>query len=255
MNSILLPHVMALAGYVDTCFLMVSHPFSEVSQKDIMHRLSVVHAVADALGLQQTGKLIARIREELKTSEVTDAYADKILEPLDNLQERIKDESESIKLLYIQPHLFKYYAPAEPLFGVAVSDRFPSATYDIEEAGKCFALGRNTAAVLHLMRVLEVGLHVLRKALKLPYDEKKSWNGVLVELKKWNEIEGSATKPKNWRRNRQFYSEAFVEFGHLKDAWRNHAMHARDKYDAERAENVMNHVGALMRHLATKLKE
>jgi hypothetical protein len=46
------------------------------------------------------------------------------------------------------------------LFGPKVAAAFPSqeATYEIQETGSCLALGRNTAAVFHLMRVLEKGL-------------------------------------------------------------------------------------------------
>ena len=106
------------------------------------------------------------------------------------------------------------------------------------------------------MRVLEVGLNAVRSSLKVPYSEKKSWNGVLIDLQtKWKKIEQRKRKPKSWRNDRQFYGEVFVEFDHLKDAWRNHSMHARDKYDEERAENIIDHVQRLMRHLATKLRE
>ena len=43
-----------------------------------------------------------------------------------------------------------------PVFG-----SFPSTKYDVLEALKSYALGRNTACVFHLMRVLELGLGAL----------------------------------------------------------------------------------------------
>ena len=42
------------------------------------------------------------------------------------------------------------------LFGNFVEDHFPSASPEISEAGKCFALARYSATVFHLMRVLEI---------------------------------------------------------------------------------------------------
>ena len=139
-------------------------------------------------------------------------------------------------------------------WGVA-SDCFSSAQYDMTEAKKCFALDRFTASVLHSMRILEIGLRALAESLNVPFGE-RDWRGVLNALQKeWKRRENLRRKPANWKRDRQFYSEAFVEFGYLKDAWRNYAMHARERYDEERAETIMLHVGSLMRHLATKLKE
>ena len=45
--------------------------------------------------------------------------------------------------------------------GQHVSDAFPSAVGDIKEAGNCLGAECNTAAVFHLMRVVELGLRAL----------------------------------------------------------------------------------------------
>jgi hypothetical protein len=55
------------------------------------------------------------------------------------------------------------------LFGAKVAEVFPAAISDIEEAGKCLALGRATAGVFHLMRIMELGLKVLARPLGIPY--------------------------------------------------------------------------------------
>jgi hypothetical protein len=47
------------------------------------------------------------------------------------------------------------------LFDAKVFSDFPSASFDFDEAGKSFALGRYTACVFHLMRVLEIGINGL----------------------------------------------------------------------------------------------
>ena len=64
----------------------------------------------------------------------------------------------------MQPRNVPYYE-TRPLFGPDVFNNFSSANDDIDEAGKCLALGRGTACVMHLMRVLEVGLAALASAL------------------------------------------------------------------------------------------
>jgi hypothetical protein len=62
-------------------------------------------------------------------------------------------------------------------------------------------------------------------------------------------------KPKNWKADEKFYSEAIAHFRFLKDAWRNYSMHVFERYDENQAESAFNHTKAFMRQLATKLKE
>jgi hypothetical protein len=63
-----------------------------------------------------------------------------------------------------------------------LGDRFKIAHKDAEEAGKCLAFDRNTAAVFHLMRVMEVGLRELAKSLNdssLDPRANPSWEKIL----------------------------------------------------------------------------
>ena len=62
----------------------------------------------------------------------------------------------------------RYYKAERP-FGDAVFDAFPSARFDIPEAGTCLAVGCNVAAAFHLMRVAEVGMRELGKDRPIPY--------------------------------------------------------------------------------------
>jgi hypothetical protein len=70
-------------------------------------------------------------------------------------------------LYQIAPEKVQYFDQPH-LFGEDVSDQFPSTILDIEEAGKCLAMSRNTSCVFHLMRVMEVGLRTLAATLKDP---------------------------------------------------------------------------------------
>ncbi len=62
---------------------------------------------------------------------------------------------------------YEQYFEQTKLFGDDVFDHFSSANNDIFEAGTCLALERGTASVMHLMRVAEVGLKTLAKALNI----------------------------------------------------------------------------------------
>lgn len=143
------------------------------------------------------------------------------------------------------------------LFGTPVTDAFPSATVDIEEAGKCLALGRSTACVFHLMRVMEAGLRALAKTLNDPNLDpatNPNWGRILsrgnAELNK-----PPGKRSPEWAKNEQFFADVTARLLAVKDAWRNPTMHVEISYDDEKALDVWNSVGSFMRHLATKLHE
>jgi hypothetical protein len=71
---------------------------------------------------------------------------------------RISDELGDRFFLSLDKDSVPYYRQSEPLFGLAVERRFPSASEDISEAGKCLGLGRSTASVFHLMRAMELAV-------------------------------------------------------------------------------------------------
>jgi len=142
---------------------------------------------------------------------------------------------------------------AKRLSGEDVSDRFPSTDYELEEYAKCCAIGRHTAAVFHLMRVLEIGLSVL--AVSIGADPaNKSWEQILIGIQTKID-ENVKLKGPSWKDTEQYYSEISAQFRNLKNAWRNYTMHVHVTYDKERTEEVFVHIRAIMKVLATRIRE
>jgi hypothetical protein len=139
-----------------------------------------------------------------------------------------------------------YYASDAPLFEKAVFAAFSSANDDIVEAGKCLAVGRGTACVMHLMRVAEVGLKGLAKSLDV--GPQNDWGSYLREIDK--EL-GKRTKSAGARTHaEQFYAETATSFDHLRRAWRNSSMHIDRSYSQERAEEILQATKSFLRRLA-----
>ncbi len=148
----------------------------------------------------------------------------------------------------------KYYSAIEP-FGADVAERFPSATFDIEEASRCYSLGRPTACVMHSMRVLEVGLSMFAPVFDVD-TKHKDWGSILGEIEKSvRAIEVSQNKPPNWKDNREFYSQCISDFKIFKNAWRNASMHGRGKYGEEEALDIMNRVRSFMQTMSARFSE
>ena len=138
-------------------------------------------------------------------------------------------------------------------FGEKVSDSFPSTDFEIEEETKCYAIGRYTAAVFHLMRVVDIGLSAF--AVSIGADPaNKSWEKVLQQIQVKLD-ENSASKAPDWKETEKYYSELSAHFRTLKNAWRNYTMHGAERYDKDRCEDIFGTVRALMKALAERVEE
>lgn len=146
------------------------------------------------------------------------------------------------------------------LFG---SEYHPKASKEVNDeinaAGTCISLGSYTAAMFHLMRVLEFGLRALARHLKV----KKVKSNIPLEHGTWEEliraIEGKnaqlMARPRGFKRQNEldFYSGLLIEMRTFKDYWRNAVMHTRASYDKRQALDAFEHVRNFMQRLATKV--
>jgi hypothetical protein len=149
----------------------------------------------------------------------------------------------------------KKYLNAESMFG-KVSKMFPKAVPDIQNVGNCLAVSLNTAAVFHLMHVVEWGLRALCANLKVANIKKgpveyATWEDILNKLPDAAQakIDRMPRGPKK-QKAQEFYYPALREVRGFKDAWRNHIMHTRAIYEREDAIAVFAHVQRFMQGLA-----
>jgi len=132
---------------------------------------------------------------------------------------------------------------------------FPEIGEDAPCAVDCYALGHNTAAVFHAMRVLEHGLREMATAVNLVFDVQQ-WQTIIEQIEA--EIREIGNKwPKTAAKSdwMKFYSEAAKEFFYFKDGWRNYVSHGGAPYDEHQALGVLEHVRSFMNHLATRFSE
>lgn len=169
----------------------------------------------------------------------------------------------------LSPDRAKYF-DQEKLLGDAVDVAFPSARYDIREAGNCMATERNTAAVFHLMRAVEWGLRALcghlgmRQAKRPKKAGQKSyvplawaeWEALLNQLSprvdaRINKLKRGSQK----QAEQEFYYPVLQDIRGIRDAWRNHVMHTRREYKPGEATVVFENVERIMTTLAKRIKD
>ena len=95
---------------------------------------------------------------------------------------RLKDELSTKTVMTFPLNKVGYFDGSKDTFPVNVRDNFPSADHDMDEACKCFALGRYTASVFHQMRIMEVGLNTLGGALGLPVAS--NWGRAIEDIER-----------------------------------------------------------------------
>ncbi len=171
----------------------------------------------------------------------------------------IQIEMHAKKYFSINPEEVRLYDPPNPLFGTDFQTKFPSASFELDEAGKCLALARYTAAVFHMMRIMEIGIRAVGRCLNIPdpvKDAERNWGAVLRKIK--DEIDRrTAAKPQTWLHNddKNFFSEIYVSLDAVRVAWRNTTMHVENKYTGEEAEHIFVSVRGFMKKLAMRFDE
>jgi len=176
------------------------------------------------------------------------------------LYNRILNETNKHTFTYIPQDRVRYYEP-DALFGWEVENNFPSASVEIAEASRCYALGMNTACVFHLMRCVEIGARSLVYGLKAQVHLSRpvqlcDWGdlvGAIQEGLKLSRVGSRTTIAKKERY--EFYNQASAQFLNFKDAWRNNVAHTRTVYDEYAARNILENTRQFMEHLASRLKE
>ncbi|HVA67886.1 MAG TPA: hypothetical protein VNF45_01145 [Candidatus Binataceae bacterium] len=152
--------------------------------------LSSLRAACKKLGLRVTLKHFEDLFDAFEDSEKT---AENLRQNASSLAGTLRREL-STKLFLTLPddasiESFENERPFDTE-SISVNERFSDAIYDMQEAANCLALGRATACVFHLMRVLEVGLSALANELKIPWPSHNDWQGVI------NAIEGRSKRLK-----------------------------------------------------------
>jgi hypothetical protein len=116
---------------------------------------------------------------------------------------RVRDELSRITLLSLEPREETYFNPSEPLFGPDFAAKFPAqGAFELDEAAKCIAFGRQTAAVFHLMRLMEIGIRAVARCLNIPDPTRaadRNWGAILREIKNDFDAHVGAAPMKIWK--------------------------------------------------------
>jgi hypothetical protein len=222
----------------------------------VADQISTLCNCLDEMGLsisraraQKVAALLAPGDSSIQVAELQSA-----IKGLDDL---IEEEIEAVCFLSLSPHEAAYFYPQTPLFGVDVQAKFPSAAFEIEEAAKCYALGRGTASAFHSIRGLEAAIRSIARCLGIPDPTKahgRNWGAMLGTVRTAIE-QRWPTSSDRLAGDGQFFDEAYAALAAIRNPWRNATMHLDQKYTTEEARYIFEVVGGFMRKLASRCDE
>jgi len=183
-----------------------------------------------------------------------------IAHEIGEIQANVAFELAARKLVFIANDK-QQYLERDDLFGEPFHKRASKAiNTEIKAVGNCLAADLNTAAVFHLMRVAEFGLHKLVEdmtakgvavSICCPI-EFSTWGkvigAIMVELRRLKGTPTTASREEELH----FYSLISEEFQAIQFLWRDPVMHARFDEPHE-AENAYRHIKRFMQELATRV--
>lgn len=171
------------------------------------------------------------------------------------LEGRLLDELQNRQFLSLSFKETELYTQPRKGWEVII-DRLPDTIGDIEEAQKCFALSRYSAAVFHSLQIVEFGLIELGQAIGVS-DPKSGWTATTKALKKIIDTDYRALTPLQ-QKHRDFFEQVHGTVEALKNAWRNKISHAQGRltllpgdFSPEVAEEIILATRSFMRRLAT----
>ena len=168
----------------------------------------------------------------------------------ESIQMRLQDELGTRFLLSLNKAEADEFAADN--FGDEVHEKFPSIVFELDEASKCMALGRYTAAVFHWMRAIEAALRAVRLCLGATAPlvaQGRNWGSILTELRSLR-----TGSPPKWPEN-DYFSGIYASMEAVMHAWRNSTMHIENKYTREEAESIRDCVKALLQRVASRMDE
>ena len=147
------------------------------------HSIEMLTRVKQACLMADLDGIIPEIGRFEKTLEGPTSISD-IGSRAKHLRERLKDELENEFYFQVDRQNVKLYQRKE-LFGPEVDVKLgASAAEDIESAGSCLALGQSTAAMFHLMRVMEISVQKFGDKVGVALASEKNWQNILDEINK-----------------------------------------------------------------------
>jgi|SRR5271157_2554699 len=242
-------------GHCSGIINALAHPKYSVDLGEIEEEIKelVFHSRASGLTISAgNAEVLLEHIEYLPNQNNEKQHYDEIRGKLDSLIQTVLHELDDKTMLMLSPTNSHFYDEKGTFLGQDTIDKFKELERDAIEAGNCFAAGRYTACVFHLMRIMERLVQDFASNVGAEITHK----GKPVEIKyaEWHEIEDAIQAkikdmPKGERKSR--CNAAVITLSAVRLGVRNEVMHPRGFYDEEDARKLLSNVKSFVCEVLT----
>jgi hypothetical protein len=211
----------------------------------------------DVLGTPVTSLAAAEFRDAL-TGRDPPGFED-LENGIREISTSLRRELKLVTLLTLEPREQYYFQPREPLFGADYQSGFSDGgAFDLDEAAKCMALGRPTAAVFHLSRIVEAGIRALARCLQMAdplIQPHRQWETILTRI--WDEGIGRKWPTAASRSHGEgaLFESLHARLNAIQAPWRSQALRVESKYTDHEVQQIFGTVRSFMMALAARMDE
>jgi hypothetical protein len=212
-------------------------------------------AAVENLGARSAIKSALRLQQAIEDEEHGVTYL-MLLTVLADVESRFADHLDDIQIFVLDEAEARAFG-GNSIVDPAISFKFPSTIFEFDEAAKCIALGRHTASVFHLMRVLEIGLRALARYLGIEDPIKpagKNWAVMLKSIKEKADEQWPPSKSAKVSQ-RITFDNIYANLDAVRNPWRNSTMHVETIYTPHEASHIFNCTHFFMQKLASLCDE
>ena len=221
---------------------------SSATAKRVVPALGEFVDACVALGADVSKMAAEELIEKLEGGKLTFGV---LHEEVRHLHKYFERHLVSTKLFGLNPDDARYYDAALEMFGECVIASFPSAASEVDEAGKCLALGRPAAAIFHLMRVVEIGLRSIAPLFGIE-EPKPDWGKVIRAIDDYLKF---PKKERKLEMEDEYLAAVSAQMHAVKLAWRNQTMHVDTTFSLENAREIFEQTKLLMIALSIEFHE
>lgn len=206
----------------------------------------------EKLGLNTTRHFFSGFADELDRLSIDGAK-----HKADSVREVWVTELRTRQFFVLDPDDARYFNNTV-IAGEDFKLKFPKANGELIEAGNCFALGRWTGCVCHLMRSLEYVLAALENKLNIPVPTNpadRTWGRALGRISEKKGESGKRAASAEWLQDASFYDDCCIFLASVKSAYRDKTFHVESVYDALGAKSVFDASVITLQHISKKLNE
>jgi hypothetical protein len=175
----------------------------------------------------------------------------------EDLRDAFREKAQASYIVIIEERDGPLYVNTSThLCGGRLHNELTTSEEEFNLAGKALSVGLSTAAVAHAMRSVEASLHAICKYLVISFPggiDLQDWANLTDKIE--SEISKIEKQPRSQHKAESLkrLAELMLPADAFRLAWRNHVAHAREKYEAEEARQILRHVADYLKRLSDAL--